>query len=417
MKYIVTIGIILLCTLSINAQTDFRSGFIITNNNDTIHGLIDYKGNKANARKCIFTSDINSKKQVFTPEEIKSYRFTNSKYYISKYVKIENKEKQLFLEYLIKGIVSIYYYRDKHGEHYLAGDESGDIHELKNEKKEIVKNNISYLKPSKKYIGILKYLFNESPSISNRALNTRLNRKSLIKLAHDYHDEVCSDGECLIYEKKLPKFKLSKFKSIFGIVAGVNGMSISQKGQYKKELYFMKGSEFDFKVFPSIGAFCKLNMPSANKRLYFQYEITFSRVNLTTSNSYFDPLYNKTYLNDIDITRNSINNSAFIKYEFPKGKIRPTFQIGGFVNYFFKTDYSRKLEVKHSYGETYYTYQTNCSPFEKYDVGIICGFGLNGIYLSKKEMFCDFRYQRGFGQLQGLNTNVFSIILGMQIGK
>jgi biotin synthase-related radical SAM superfamily protein len=42
------------------------------------------------------------------------------------------------LEYLINGIVDIYYYRDDNGEHYLVDNGSGDLLELKNEEKEII---------------------------------------------------------------------------------------------------------------------------------------------------------------------------------------------------------------------------------------------------------------------------------------
>ena len=94
MKYLITIGIIIfLSIIRLNAQSDFRNGYIIENDNDTIIGLIDYKGSKANAKKCIFIKDINSENQIFTPEEIKGYRFTNSKYYISKFVNTENEKK------------------------------------------------------------------------------------------------------------------------------------------------------------------------------------------------------------------------------------------------------------------------------------------------------------------------------------
>ena len=87
MKYLIAIGILVfLSIIRLNAQSDFRNGYIIDNNNDTIHGLIDYKGNHANAKKCIFKKDNNSQNQIFTPEEIKGYRFTDSKYYVSKSV-------------------------------------------------------------------------------------------------------------------------------------------------------------------------------------------------------------------------------------------------------------------------------------------------------------------------------------------
>lgn len=413
MKYIITIGIIVfLGILQLKAQSDFRNGYVIKNNNDTIYGLIDYKGNKANAKKCIFRKDINSEKQVFNPDEIKGFRFINSKYYISKTINIGNETEQLFLEYLINGIIDIYYYRDDNGEHYLVDNGRDNLIELKNEEKEIIIGDTRYVKESKEYIGILKVTFKESPMVSKRVENISLNHKSLINITHDYHNQVCTDEECIIYEKKLPKVK-----STYGVVVGFNGMSISQIREFSDEFYYMKDCKFGFNIFPSIGLYYKINMPYVNERLDFQYECTYSRIKLKASSSYIEPLNNMNYLNDISLTQNSFNNLGIIKYEFPKGKIRPTFQIGGFVKYFFKTDYERNLEVQFSWGDTYFTYQTNENPFSKFDFGINCGMGLKTLFLNDKELFIDLRYQRGFGMLQCLNTNTLLINLGIQIGK
>lgn len=412
MKYLFTTGFIFISILALEAQSDFRDGYFMNNNSDTIYGLIDYKGNKANSKKCIYREDTNSENQVFTPDQIKGYRFTNSKFYVSKFVDKENETEQLFLEYLINGIIDIYYYRDNKGEHYLVDNGSDNLYELKNEEKEIIIDNARYVKESKEYIGILKVTFKESPLISKRVENIGLNHKSLINIAHDYHKEVCTDEECIIYEKKLPEIK-----STYGIVVGLNGISISQTGEFTDEFYYLRNSQFGFEIYPSIGFYYKVNIPFVNERLYFQYEGTYSRVNITTSNSYIEPEYNMNYLNHISLTQNAYNNLCIIKYEFPKGKIRPTFQIGGFAKYFFKTDYDRNREVQFSWGDTYFTNKTNDSPFAKFDFGINLGAGLRSIYLNDKELFLDFRYQRGFGLLQGLNTNTFLINIGFQIGK
>lgn len=116
MKHIVTIAIIIFFSiLQIKAQSDFRDGYFVKNDNDTIFGLIDYRGNKANAKKCVFKKDIDSVKRVYNPDEINSFRFFDSKYYVSKTLIVDDKTEQLFLEYLINGIVDMYYYRDDKG--------------------------------------------------------------------------------------------------------------------------------------------------------------------------------------------------------------------------------------------------------------------------------------------------------------
>jgi hypothetical protein len=412
MKYIILAALFFFAIFELTAQSDFRKGYIIKNNNDTLWGLIDYKGNKANARICIYKKDNESEKQIFTPEEIKNYRFTDNKYYISKSVDIGTKTKQLFLEFLINGVVDIYYYRDNLGEHYLIDNGTDNLYELKNEKREIIINDIKYLKDSKEYIGMLKYYFKESPSISQKAETIDLSHKSLISITHDYHNEVCTNEECIIYEKKLPNNK----KRI-GILIGLNGLSFVQ-GKFTEGYYYMRNSQFGFNVFPSIGFFYKKNLPYLNERISFQYECTYSRVKLQTYNTYVLYPDNLTYLNDIRLTHNTLSNTGFFKYEIPKGKIRPTFQIGASVNLSYSTNYLRNEEVKYSTGEIFYTKRNYDSPFENLNLGFVCGIGLKSKYHNEKDLFLDIRYQKGlFGLLQSLKTNTYSINLGLQIGK
>jgi len=194
-------------------------------------------------------------------------------------------------------------------------------------------------------------------------------------------------------------------------------LDLGECSNFSNEHNYLNNSNFGFVTFPSIGLFYKENLSNANERLFFQYEGTYSHMNLATSNSYIEPVNNLTVLNDITLKLNSFNNLAFLKYEFPKGKIKPSFQIGGFAKYFFKTEYNRKHEQKFSWGDTYFTDQMSDSPFSKIDVGINCGIGLKSNYMKDKEVFLDFRYQKGFGLIKGFNTNTFSINLGFQIGK
>ena len=405
----------ILCIFSIlqsKAQSDFRDGYIIKNNNDTIHCLIDYKGNMANAKKCVCQLTDGSDARVFEPEEIKCYRFLDSKYYVSKSVVTANKTKQLFLEYLINGIVDVYYYRDNYGEHYLIDNGTGELYELKNEKKQVVIDGKTYVEEKEEYKGVLRAVFRESPVVVNEVSGINLGHKSLIKITEDYHNAVCSDGECIIYEKKLPKIRQT-----YGVVIGVNGISFSEMVEFAAEHYYLGNNGFKFRFYPSIGLFYELNMPFINERLYFQYEGTYSRMNMQMSTTYNSSISYRSYINDISYTQNGINNLFSVKYKFPKGKVRPTVQVGGFFDYFFSVEYGRELEVKYPVSEQSFWYNYNDNPFEKYDVGINLGLGFVRKYQKGKELFLDFRYQRGFGFLEELNTNTYSIVLGLQLGK
>jgi hypothetical protein len=403
----------------INSQSDFRNGYIIRLNKDTVYGLIDYKGNSANAKKCLFKKDANSEISEFTPGELNAYRFIDSKYYVSKSLQSGDKAGQLFLEYLIDGIVDIYYYRDELGEHYLADKGDGKLYALKNEEKvvsvtSVINNNeyiTKYTGDSKEYIGILRYVFDKSPRIGRKVENISLDHKSLINIADEYHKEVCQNEQCIIFEKNLPKFKTT-----FGPVVGLNVTTISTNDKYKGTLSYFNKSDFDISVCPSIGFYVKINLPYINERLYFQYQSIISKIRTNTMNSFMDGVLSREIVHDITLTESISGNSALLKYEFPGGAFRPSFHAGFFLNYFFKTDYLDKTDSYTFHGDPISSTETKENPFAKLDYGLCVGIGVIR-KINTRNLYMDITYQHGVGFLVYLTTNNFLVNFGFQLGK
>nr|WP_319401527.1 hypothetical protein [uncultured Carboxylicivirga sp.] len=409
MKGIITTAIIIFFSiLQLQAQSDLRNGYIITNNNDTIYGMIDYSWNRTNDKKCTFKKESNSETQVFIPNDIKSFRFIESKYYDSKNIEIDGVTNSVFLELLISGKVNLYYHKGL-GKYYLEKNEQ--LYELKNSTEVVSKNGYMYETEKREFVGVMTYLLQDA-NIQNYIDKAVLDHKSLIKIAKEYNKQMCSDEECIIYEKKV-----AKVKKTYGVVVGLNGLSVVQSGTFSDEMYYLNNSQFEFRIYPSVGMYYKANMSGENERLYLQFEGTYSYIDLKTSNSYSEPLYSMTFLNDINWTQNTFNGLILLKYESPTGKIRPTFQVGGFAKYSFITNYTRNLVVVNSIGNIIETTQTSDSPFSKIDYGINCGLGFTSQYRHDKELFFDMRYQRGFGLFQNFNTNTFLFNIGFQIGK
>lgn len=392
------------------SQNDYRNGYIINNNNDTIHGFINYKGNRANAKMCHFKKEINSEVQEFSPNDIKAYRFIDNKFYVSKLLKPDSNDK-LFLEILIDGIADIYYYRDNIGEHYLIDNGDGKLYELKNDEKEVVINNQKFVRRSKEYIGMLRYFFSSAPSLSQEIDNTVLNHKSLIRITEKYHKQVCTNEECIVYEKKLPKKK-----ALFGPILGLNVTNVSVVNNFTDDYYYLRNSHFQTAIYPSIGLFYNNNLFYWNERLNFQYEITYRRVNLKSSSSFIGQSTGINYQNDIKLIQNSINNSFILEYEFTNYKIRPSIQLGGFVNYYFSNNYKRNL-VALLNNDVFLTVEYHKYPFSKYDYGVNIGVGFKGKLTNNRGFFIDMRYQRGMGLLKNISTNNYSINIGINISK
>ena len=198
------------------AQTDFRPGYYITWNNDTVYGLIDFRGAKRNSDHCLFKETEKSDPIRFAPTEISSYRFIDDKYYVSKKVEINNKEKQVFLEFLVNGITDIFFYSGEDHPRYFIESTNGKLIELSNEMKDEYINGKHIRRRSLKYMGVLKATLDDCEEIQNDIEHAELNHKSLINLGKKYHDYVCDNEVCIVYKKPVPKlkFKVAPFVGI-----------------------------------------------------------------------------------------------------------------------------------------------------------------------------------------------------------
>jgi hypothetical protein len=181
-RLLILLGL-LLATEILSAQTDFRPGYIIEATGDTIYGQIDYRGDLLMSRLCRFKGDDNIIKR-YSPNDIIAFRFFDSKYYVTR----EINSNKVFMEYLIKGIVNIYYTRDENGAHYFIDKEGIKITEIPYEEgiKYVDGRKVFY--ESTKHIGFLSTYMKDAPELQSRIQAIkRPEYEVLIKLAEDYH--------------------------------------------------------------------------------------------------------------------------------------------------------------------------------------------------------------------------------------
>lgn len=140
-------------------QENLRPGFIITNDRDTIYGDIDFRTDPMNAKQCIFREKGHNSTQTYLPFEIVGYRFTDDgKYYVSRLITFDPKEGivPVFLEYLLKGMRSLYYYKNENDESAYFIEYEGKLVKAdapKIEEKE--KQGITHIGKKDRYIPIL----------------------------------------------------------------------------------------------------------------------------------------------------------------------------------------------------------------------------------------------------------------------
>jgi hypothetical protein len=316
--------LILVCYLCpyIKSQSTFKQGYIITVDYDTINGLIDYRGDIRNSNVCTFKKDTFTDIIEYYPFDIHSYRFINSKYYVSKIVSINGVEKSIFLECLVDGIANLYYYRDinSRSDHYLIEKDDGKLYELTNQKEIKYINGKKYLQNSNKYLGLLLAIYGDCEEIRPQLSKASLNHKSLITITQNYHDYVCHDQECIVYEKQLPpvQFNISPF-----ISGNIIKLSFLNDPTYKL---------IDFKndFYPSLGVLLSITSPLLNEKISFDISTEIGKNQFYEYYKISESSVNE--INSLLLELLLLRNNLSLKYIYPKGKLKPTVFIGG-TNY------------------------------------------------------------------------------------
>lgn len=236
-----------------SAQSDFRKGYVIALEGDTLYGEIDYRGDKRMSSICSFRVDQDSDVKEYTPDEIRAYRFVDSKYFVSK----ELKGKRFFFEYLIKGQLNIYYLRDEKSRYYIEKEGVGFVELPFEEGIRKAEDGKDYAYETVKHKGILEYFMSDAPELKNDIYSVREpSHGALIKIGEKYHNMVCDDEKCIVYEKKQP---------IWIKAEAIGGVQFYNKRSFDEDDY-----KLDKEASFTGGVLLHLNMPSENENLYLR---------------------------------------------------------------------------------------------------------------------------------------------------
>lgn len=399
-----TIIFLILSGFPVLAQTDFRNGYYITHENDTVFGLVDYRGEVRNSQTCVFKKNDVAEPVRFNPSEIQAYRFTDGKFYISKLINTGDEEKTVFLEFLVDGITNLYFFRDISNYLYFLEDKKGNMLELSNKTiTEEVEGKGEIQRNSNKYIGILRATFADCQEILPQINNVGLSHKSLIKITKSYHNYVCDTEECIVYEKKVPSAKV-RFAPV--LKTGVANFHFD-KGIFSNYT-------FDPEVYFGVGFLMNTVFPGINEKLSFDAELDLNKYNFHGSYQELNGSITEIYNVYLDIL--SLQPTLSVKYTFPTGKIRPTLAVGAYADIFAVND--QKVVTVKQHQDTVYTYESYKTPLTQAVFGGFAQLGCN-YELAEHTFFTNLRFCYSTNQDQGIKNIIQSVNLniGMFLNK
>ena len=397
MLNLLSLFLFLFVSFAAYSQTDnYLPGYVIMQTGDSIAGKILYKGNDSYNNVCIFREEGSNKDKRFTTNDIQLYRYFDTKCYVPLDVPIDNKIHTVFVEYLLNGIISIYYYG--YLNKYYVKSETGELLSLSSEERERHDDKGHYVYKLEKYIGILKYVFRKDDKTLETLDkgNITLNQRDLISLGRNYHNAICTEWECVVYEKDYDSAKkqekdIRRKNLSVGFWGGVNSSFIPFNEKFIKEPErYVASIEKNNSVNsynPYLGVFINYRLFFIHPNLNFKYELDYSQQTnkrhikyASGKEDYIDRRY------DIEITlkKKIIDNTFYLKYNFLKMPDYNLYIQGGYSFMYLPYNIYQR-QGQYEYGRTSITTTMDISTPEinlkKFiDNGVSLGFGYQRIY-------------------------------------
>jgi hypothetical protein len=385
-KIQLSIIIIFVFTKIVFSQSDFRKGFIITNENDTINGFINYREGIKKHKVCEFKLSEDRKVTSYFPKDINGYKFLNDKYFVTKEFTFENNaKKKVFFEILVQGKVTLYKYLgdffvEKYGEEYIK---------LTNEKTLVNKGSAIFYKYSNRYIGILSYLLSDCKQLKEEINTLRFLEMELTDLIESYNN--CIEGPSVSFKENKPWLKTS-----FGFLAGMNSSKISFKSNSPRQEYLT--SDFDHSNDIMAGLFIDFLSPRINERISLHADLFYLNTNYI---SYSEIHYTSTIeRNDVKIDLKQLKIPLGLRYTFPDKKFTPFINMGVSYTYHIESSSWWIREVqRHNIIETF---EEEALDVGSSQFGFWGGIGVKKDIVKKWAGFIELRYE----QTSGISTSV-----------
>jgi len=339
------ISLLLLHSVACLAQ-DFQPGYIVSRENDTIRGQVNYQTKSNNYKQCDFrTPDTETK---YKPDQIRGYGWED-KDYISGIV------ANHFVEVLVSSELSLYRFEED-----FFMKKQDQIVELKRpvktrvvkgvEKYDGTQGNLIKYQEDKDWLHKIAYLVSDCDQDLSRKLESiKFNAKDLTAITNKYNE--CQGAE-QVEKKQGPWYRIQ-----MGLSAGVvnSKINLSEKDNIHQAFRHLNDSYTS--TDPYVGLLFEISAPRLSNRVSFQIEAQLFKTHYSGSKPIDYGHYQEFHQTSLEFTTLSLPFA--LKYTIPAGSNAFHLYLGGSYDQFFspestsQTDFTRDGEVTTSYGEAF----------------------------------------------------------------
>ena len=208
MRKIILFVLLAISATVTKAQTNPKSGYVITNTGDTIRGIIDFRSDERLSKQCNFWANGEKEGTTYKPGDIEGFRFDdNGKFFVSRRLNVTGTPELYFAEFMVNGKMNLYCITYDSDEFYFFEREDGEIAELTKRSQNyagsenaVLQEVRENLQEKREQYGKVKSLLQKSWKAVEGIDDNYMSRKKLINVVRDYHNDVCTDGgKCIVY--------------------------------------------------------------------------------------------------------------------------------------------------------------------------------------------------------------------------
>lgn len=352
-----------------------QKGYYANDTLKTVGVVIADRGSILNSKIC----QIKNKDTIteFSPYEIVEYGISEDQIYIAKDIFVNDTLKRVFLEVLLKGKTTLYYYKNENYSTFFISKDSVTLIEIP----EKGNNEKQY------YKSVLRDITSDCIEVSEAINLVKYNRKPVTELINRYN--ACEN-------KPFPFTK-------FGIVGGYEYSRLANPSQVTPS--FLEYLDYQSNGFFTFGLFADLPIMPTNLSVHielFHSSHKFSETG-TKNNEYYD----------LTANQNAIKMPVLLRYSFNKGKTIPYINAGGIIAYNYKHQNTIYLSsIKNDNVEV--EVLNGVSVFSGFQYGFSGGGGIERKINYRNALFLELRFTKLIGQTKNtLGNNELQLITGI----
>ncbi|MBX0333805.1 PorT family protein [Pontibacter sp. HSC-14F20] len=369
------------------AQSDYRPGYVVMPQGDTLQGHVSYRTD-ALGKTVGFKRDNQSITTSYTANEISGYGFPGDRNYRTRTLDHADTlaAEYVFMQELVRGTASLFVYKNTF---FIEKNDNPDkLHKLYITKETYVNTyGVTAQRDINHYVRTLNTLLQDCFAMFNKIERVKLAEKNLVDLVREYNKCVGRADEQII-------FKVSKkwFAIRPGFVGALSHTSLNFSATDERYLP-LEHAEFNTNTHPTFGLALLLNSPRINERASILVEGRYF------SNSYrSDPSYiwfESYYDNEIEIELSALKLTTALRYDFAGKTLQPFVNAGGFLNFFNKRDFRHIQYVRSTQSSTPTERNRDNAEFlSKMQQGLMLGAG-SYLHINKHRLSLEARYELG----------------------